>query len=238
MVVQLHRALVDALIMSDKHNEYAPVTVAEIYQDLIPYRSVRMLGFAMNADYEHALLQLLAGEHGLAQIEPPEVREALQDELNSPNPNVGIYRNYAACDVIVTVPDEVQVVVPAVAPPRPEPPKPGPAAPAKPSAAQLEAAFSGEAAAALDALRETLSRPAPTPTTPRAETPPSPAPRPQTAAATATSCGSCKRALPANKPARFCPYCGADQKARRCAGCGEKLEEGWKFCIACGSQNP
>jgi hypothetical protein len=46
----------------------------------------------LNADYEHALLRLLAGEGDLARIEPREVRDKLRLELESPNPNVGIFR--------------------------------------------------------------------------------------------------------------------------------------------------
>ena len=41
----------------------ASFTVAEIYQDLIPYRSHRaLIGVEMNGDYEEALLRMLSGE--------------------------------------------------------------------------------------------------------------------------------------------------------------------------------
>lgn len=101
---RLHRALVAAI--KDKRNgEFGrPVTVAEIYQELIPYRVIRgTVGFDMNADYEHTLLRLLAGEQDFAQIEPAEVREQLRLELESPNPNVSLFRNFANCDVFVAV---------------------------------------------------------------------------------------------------------------------------------------
>jgi hypothetical protein len=108
LVVRLHRALVDAMRQRAARLDQ-PVTVAEIYQDLIPYRMVRSLGFALNADYEFALLQLLSGDGQLARIEPQEVREELRLELLSPNPNVGMFRQYAACDVFVNAPaDEPQ----------------------------------------------------------------------------------------------------------------------------------
>ena len=107
MVARLHGVLLAALKQSQPNALERPiVSVAEIYQDLVPYRSVRtVLGFALNADYEHVLLRLLAGEDGLARIEPVEVREALRLELESPNPNVGLFRNYAACEVWLTVPE-------------------------------------------------------------------------------------------------------------------------------------
>ena len=102
-VERLHQALVDALIQGRPHALDQPVTVAEIYQDLVPYRNVRSdLGFALNADYEHALMHLLAGEEGLARIEPVEAREQLRLELESQNPDVGLFREFAACDVFVT----------------------------------------------------------------------------------------------------------------------------------------
>lgn len=104
MVAELHRTLVDALRKSRPNSLHRPVTVAEIYQDLVPYKIARgAVGFEMNADYEHTLLRLLAGEGDLARIEPREVRDKLRLELDSPNPDVSLYRNYAACDVWVSV---------------------------------------------------------------------------------------------------------------------------------------
>lgn len=100
LVERLLAALADALRRTRPDPFGSPVTVAEIYQDLIPYRSVRtVLGFQMNADYEHTLLRLLAGENELTRLEPPEAREELQSELEMPNPNVGLFRKFAACDV-------------------------------------------------------------------------------------------------------------------------------------------
>lgn len=103
-VGRLHRALVDA-VRSDRGGDFdqpVSVTVAEIYQKLLPYRVARSaVGFEMNADYEFALLRLLAGDGDLARIEPVEVREHLRSELESPNPNVSLYREYANCDVWV-----------------------------------------------------------------------------------------------------------------------------------------
>jgi hypothetical protein len=101
-ITRLHRALVDAIRSTRGDDFDQPVTVSEIYQRLLPYRAARAaVGFEMNADYEYALLRLLAGEGDLARLEPSEVRESLRSELDSPNPNVGLYRQYANCDVWV-----------------------------------------------------------------------------------------------------------------------------------------
>lgn len=75
-------------------------TVGDVYQRLIPYRAVRgELGILELAEYEHALLRLLAGERGHLVIEGDVAREELQRELASPNPILGVYRDYSALGV-------------------------------------------------------------------------------------------------------------------------------------------
>jgi hypothetical protein len=103
-VGRLHDHLVEVLKQRRGPGFSGPVTVAEIYQELVPYRAVRSeAGFGMNADYEHALLRLLAGEAGLARLEPDSARAEIEAELESANPNVSIYRAYAGCDVWIRV---------------------------------------------------------------------------------------------------------------------------------------
>lgn len=76
------------------------ITIAEVYQSLIPYRGVRTeLGILELAQYEHALLRLLSGERRYAEIELPQVAEELQRELATTNPILGIYRDYAAVPI-------------------------------------------------------------------------------------------------------------------------------------------
>jgi hypothetical protein len=57
----------------------------------------------------------------------------------------------------------------------------------------------------------------------------------QAAKSEAAHCTFCEAQLPMQRQARFCPYCGADQTTRPCRACGEPLESGWVFCIACGA---
>jgi hypothetical protein len=103
LVERVHECLAQAIQRTRRGSTGAPVTVAEIYQDLVPYRAIRSsVGFQMNADYEHTLLRLLSGEGGYARLEPSEAREELRSELESPNPNVGLFRKFAACDVYVS----------------------------------------------------------------------------------------------------------------------------------------
>ena len=237
IVARLHEALIDALNASRPGWLDSPVTIAEIYQDLVPYRQVRAsLGIDLNADYEFALLQLLAGTGDLVRVEPEEARDELRREAAAPNPNLGIYRRFAGCDAWVAPLDldaqydagtagapgrfeldeeleqwvgEAQDV-PFEREPDPEwePParEPGPAPPR--AAAQAPAPPLPAAHAAEDA------RDAP------------------------AECSSCAAALPAGRRVRYCPFCGADQERRVCGSCGEALEPGWRFCVACGSAAP
>ena len=75
-------------------------TVAEIYQNLLPYGSNReRIGIELNGDYEDALLRLLAGEGGFLILESEPALRDLQAELETPHPNVALYSDYAAVDV-------------------------------------------------------------------------------------------------------------------------------------------
>ncbi|MBI4543802.1 MAG: zinc ribbon domain-containing protein [Gemmatimonadetes bacterium] len=140
------------------------ITVAEIYQDLVPYRRVRStLGVELNADYEHAVMRLLAGEGGLVRLEPTEVQQQLRRELGSPNPNVGLFRQFAACDAWVTIPP--------AEPPRKE------AVPAEPVPASASAAAAAAPAPAAPPAAPAKAGAAPSPPAPRrAAVPPSAAP--------------------------------------------------------------
>jgi hypothetical protein len=97
---RFHRALVREIRAKDPDHITSPFTVAEIYQNLVPYRTHRdEIGVEMNADYEHALLRLLAGDGGYLSIESRTARQEIREELESPNPNTGLYRDFAAADV-------------------------------------------------------------------------------------------------------------------------------------------
>jgi hypothetical protein len=48
-------------------------------------------------------------------------------------------------------------------------------------------------------------------------------------------CPDCARALPSRSGLHFCPFCGVNVFVFPCTDCGEILERGWSFCVACGS---
>lgn len=104
---RFHRALVREIQASNPQLLSSPFSVAEIYQNLVPYRTHRdEIGVEMNADYEHALLRLLAGEHDFLTIESRTARQEIREELESPNPNTSLYRDFAAADVRLN-PDKI-----------------------------------------------------------------------------------------------------------------------------------
>src|SRR5688572_28616899 len=102
------------------------LTIGSLYQEVVPYRLIRAeLGFAELAEYEHALLRLLAGEREYLELDRPEVAEEFRRELQVPNPILGIYRDYAEVGVQpnpfapqpgdLTAPPPVVVAAPAAA---------------------------------------------------------------------------------------------------------------------------
>jgi hypothetical protein len=177
------------------------VTVAELYQEIAPYRRMReTAGFEVHGDYEHALLRFLAGEGGHAQLDPESAADELGIEAESADPDLSLYRKFAACDV--------RLALGAPLPPRPvEEPAPDRETPAATVSPSLE-----ETLRALQPGTPHIAREASVP-----------------------RCGFCGNALPDGRDVRYCPFCGADQSARACAECGEPLEDGWRFCVACGS---
>src|SRR5213080_5624869 len=86
-----------------KDNRLAvPFPAAEIYERLVPYRSNRShLNVATHQDYEMAVLRLLAGERGYVQLEPDSVREAMQREIATINPDPAYFRSFPEARVMV-----------------------------------------------------------------------------------------------------------------------------------------
>jgi hypothetical protein len=217
VLARFHAALLEEILARRPEYLHAPFTVAEIYQNLVPYGTHRdRIGVEMNGDYEDALLRLLAGEGGYLFLESAPALRALREELASSNPNTGLYREYAAVDVRLNPAflsvsrgsslagaapgsDSVPVAVEDLAP---EPPR----AAARQPAGAVPAGVS-----------------------PRAAEPPADRPVPDT-------CRWCRAELPARPNLNFCPFCGTDVHVVPCPGCGAELDPEWRFCIACGTE--
>lgn len=225
-VQRLHRALVDAMRRTRGDDFERPITVSQIYQELVPYRVARSsIGFDMNADYEFALLRLLAGDNDLARLEPEEVRTMLRKEADSPNPNVSLFRAYANCDVWITpTQDWTAELV---------------------GSEGVEFDFEPEADDSVDDVApieayEFVPDDSPDPNA--SSSPPEDLPLPQiisTGPAPGTGsrshCSFCGGTLPTSRLVNFCPHCGNDLTQQPCSSCGEILEASWKFCVNCGA---
>jgi predicted RNA-binding Zn-ribbon protein involved in translation (DUF1610 family) len=208
-VRRLFEGLVAVLAEQDPERLSATFQVAELYQHLLPYRTHRSrLGFDTNQDYEAALLGLLAGIGGFASVEPQEAQDALSAEAASPNPDVGMFREFAGARVWLHTGRVREVLDRSATYAPPEPAAPEPAASARPPVFLLDrdAKVPERAAAPRNPLAD-LGR-----------------------------CRACGKALPDDRPTMFCPWCGAAAGASSCAQCGDELDDAWRFCPRCGAE--
>jgi len=208
VVERFHRALVDEI--RSRRPEYlrGPFTVAEIYQNLVPYGTHRdRIGVEMNGDYEDALMRMLTGEGDYLVLESEHALRHLREELEASNPNVGAYREFAAVDVRLN-PARIREGG------WDRPPAPDPEELAEPNG---DLADAEEEAPGLDAVSD--------PGEPAAAKPEPP-----------DACLWCRAELPKKPNLRFCPFCGTDIRVVPCPACGEELEPKWHFCIACGAE--
>ena len=195
-----------------------PFEVAEL-MELVPYRSVRgEAELETNDDYAHALTRLVAGERGYIFADDL-LQDDLRAELASPNPDLAAYRAYLTARVTISLAHARKAG--AGMPPAPTPVTP-PAA-VTPPAPQQQVPLS-EAITTPKVLRPSAAA-ASRPLDPGAET---------AQRSSRPGCRYCGQELPEDRQVHFCPSCGQNLLARRCAACSAELEPGWKFCVACG----
>jgi hypothetical protein len=197
-----------------------PFPAAEVYERLVPYRSNRSrLNVATHQDYEMAVLRLLAGERGYVQLEPESVRDAMEREVATINPDPAYFRSFPEAQVMVNgrAAERMLMAERAYAPPRED-----------------------DDADLLDTTGENpIPPPSPSPAA-------SPQPVPHTerfriarpasgSGLSENQCEYCGGVLPANRDVRFCPHCGQPQEGDlKCAGCASPVDVGWAYCLACG----
>lgn len=76
-----------------------PIAVAELHKRLLPYHVCRdRLGYATKAEYDLALLQLLADDRRVA-VSEPALREAVRAEMRHPEPGLAFLHRFAASEV-------------------------------------------------------------------------------------------------------------------------------------------
>lgn len=242
---RFHSTLVEEIRDNRPEDLHAPFTVAEIYQDLVPYRTHReRLGVEMNADYEEVLLRLLAGEGGYLRMDSEPAVRSIREELERVDPNTGIFREFAAVDVRLDAfydADDLGRDAPGGSAEEGEergedgeemslgdalpPDAPGAEAWEPGSVGEEEGWSPPDEAEEAGDSREAAS----TVATATAEAP-------EPAADPPGTCQWCREELPVRADLRFCPFCGTDVTLVPCGSCGAEIEPGWRFCVACGTE--
>jgi hypothetical protein len=76
-----------------------PISVAELHRRLLPYPLCRdRLGFASKGEYDVGFLRLLVDDDSL-HVPEAALREAVRDELGSPEPGLALLQRFAASEV-------------------------------------------------------------------------------------------------------------------------------------------
>lgn len=198
-----------------------PISVSALVDRVFPYRVARrILGIDVSEDYEALLLRLISEEDQLVTTEPLDAADMAKATMSSKLPDLEVLQLLRGATVTVT--RQTIARLDGVLP-MPQP-RDGPAA--------AEAAESAAPPATSTPVIPLHPEPAPTPPPSAAETyltsvtfaPPE-----------AKSCWRCEVTLPEGREFKFCPFCGADQRALACRSCGAPLERGWKHCPECGT---
>ncbi len=195
-----------------------PFPAAEIYERLVPYRSNRsQLNVATHQDYEMAVLRLLAGERGYVQLEPDSVREAMEREIATINPDPAFFRSFPEAEVMVNgrAAERVLTADRAYAPPGHEDDDElGDATGENPIPPTAALPVNSPPPLARDS-RFRVARPPHGPLE--------------------NQCEYCGGVFPTNRDIRFCPHCGQPQEGDlKCPACGSAVDVGWAYCLSCG----
>ncbi len=229
---RLFECLVEAL--SKDARLAIPFPAADLYERLVPYRSNRSrLKVATHQDYEMTVLRLLAGERGLVQVEPADVREGMQREVTATNPDTAFFRNFPDARVMINRFAAERVLrgdAAAYAPPTPvrEPVLEVDETEEEPISWTSENPIPPVAFSTVDRadIEDAPAFEASAPAFELADTEEGVPPR---------QCPYCGGSLPANRKVNFCPHCGQPPSGElKCPACGSEVDVGWAYCIGCG----
>ncbi len=255
LIERFFRVLVEEIRSKSPRYLRESFTVAEIYQSLVPYRTHRdRIGVEINGDYEDALLRLLAGEGGFLNLESDAARERIRRELQYPNPNTGLYREFAAVEVKI---DSSRVPTDLDRPPSPTASKED--ADGESPRGDASGAGSRSAEGTSDRSRpggRSVSPAEKGGAAPGQAVAPAPKELPRSGSGSAETmtarsrargespsdderapkdCPECGEGLPGRETLRFCPFCGTNVFVIPCSKCGEVLERSWRYCVSCGT---
>jgi hypothetical protein len=203
------RCLVGNLAGTDPARLHRPLSLVDVEQDILPYRANRRaLELDTSEDYEMVLLRLCSGEGGFVRTEPEEARTSFAKELQSPNPDLGILRQFD--NVLLTLRSE-------------------PLARALNSDREREAAYAPPAPT-LPEIHDLAELTVEDLTVDRNESS-----EPESAGDAPVQCLYCGGVLPIHRSVNFCPHCGQSQTAPTCPSCQGEIEPGWKHCVNCGA---
>ena len=209
-----------------------PFEVSALHQNLIPYRlNRRELDIDSAEEYEIALMKLLSGARGLLNGDP-DMQAALSAELESPNPDLSVFRAWGTASVSIN-PTAIRAMDSQSPPMVRVPVSPSPTRQAEMAGrATLEVPASGASPVAT----RVATPPAPRVTSPVAKPATTPVPVEAPCVPTA-GCRYCAGELPEGRETHFCPHCGQNLTVKQCPACCTELEVEWQFCITCGRQS-
>lgn len=193
---------------ADGGGDHDPIAVSALLDRVLPYRVARrVLGIDASEDYEALMLRLLSEEESLVHVTPSDAAELARATANSRLPDLDVLKLLRPASFTLA---ERILTESLVAPDVP----------------QLKETSTW--AADVTAVESA----------PNAVRPEEPSSRPTASHrdADVEGCWSCAKTLPTNRHAKFCPFCGADQRQPACSACGAIAERGWKHCAECGEK--
>lgn len=221
--------------LSEEDPTGAPLTVAELRRQLLPYPVCREeLDFATKVEYDQAVLRLLSDETWLV-IEDEALQEALEEERASPEPGLAFLGDFSPSFLHPgprltgdAVEDDLEFLeeLGADGTSGMDPEADGDAADAGDEVtteASVEATPEATAGATTEASAEATGAATSNPTGAGGT------------GAGGGECWSCSAELPVRSDLQYCPFCGCDQTAPECLNCRAELEMAWSYCPACGT---
>lgn len=225
---RLFSLIVHNIAAIDASRLYSPMTLGELMQRIVPYRSSRRhLDVVTSEEYEILILRLAAGEEGLVRLEPPETLARFRRELGGVHPDLHILvfdegatltLSRDAVTAVLGGTGERGFAPPGNPPARgtastsPAPPAAEPEPPARPAASEPPGGVEHPPIEEVEILEW--------------EGP---------GEVHADRCGFCGGSLPVGRTVNFCPHCGQSLRALRCPQCNEEVELGWRHCVTCGT---